>query len=191
MNLEKDILNRQIKSLLQQFVTNGFFNIVFPISGRTDYWARTHWGHHEECTVDRSPVVGFYNFRYSEDFRTICTSNLNASISMFLKASCDEIKGNEDDFYDLAFQISRACGIDNRGHYLPGTYTLTDSENNSLSYTGAKLHDLGITNLSLSSWSPLKVQGGKILQYQGILNMGFVFENAPIELSRKTNLITA
>lgn len=191
MIIEKDILLRQVKSLLRQFVENGFFNITFPITGRTDYWARYFWGHHEECEASRTPMVGFYNFRYSEDFRTICTSNLNATISMFLRASCEEIKGNQDDFEDLAFQISRACGRDNRGFYLPGTYTITDSENNSRAYTGAKLHDLNIARLSLSSWSPLKIEGGKILQYQGVLNMSFVFGNAPIEIGRKIDLITA
>lgn len=191
MSFEKDILRKQVKTVLQQFVEQGFFNIAFPVSGRTDYWARYFWGHHEECEQERAPIVGFYNFRYSEDFRTICTTELRASISMFLRISCEEIAGNPDAFEDLAYQLSLACGRDNRAYYLPGTYTLTDSEGNTKSFTNAKLHDLGILGLSLTSWSPLKIDGGKILQYQGVLEMRFVFENPQIELGRKLHLTVA
>lgn len=174
----RDILRDQFQDFMEQLVTNGDMNTPTPVTGRSDNWARFHWGSPERINEDwQSPVVYVRDFGVAEQFEAIDKDRLQANMIIGVAIGCEASRGLQRSFDNLWHKIQRLWGRNAANMPLTGTYTLNDISGNPTSYTNIRIGQLGIVKAELLG-SITGVDNGRIYQHFGQLVIELIFNHS-------------
>lgn len=174
---DREIAQKNLREIIRQLVEQNVLNISHPVSGRTDPWAKFWYGHPDHCQQNQvSPIVFMYAPDFVSERAGVCTDRWTFNAVFGVRMWCDQYGGMVEEFDDLWFKIRRAFANDTWRYRLNASVSVTYSNGATKSFQNPTYSDLGIKNPGLSGSIPLRINEGKILQYQSLFTCEVIFE---------------